>query len=487
MSGKVVLYILGKIISFLGFVFSVPLLLSFAYADGMQAAFSVCMGLCFLIGWVFTRTGTPYFYGKDLTNREGILTVVLSWVIAALFSALPFVLTGTLDPAGAFFEAMSGLTTTGATALAEIEGLPISLLFWRSWMHWLGGLGIIVIFIALLPGISGGAAHLINVEGTGFEDERILPRLQKTARALFYIYGLITAATAVLLLCNGLTLFDAVTHAMSAIATGGFSSYNDSVAHFRSAPVEIILGIAMVIAGGNFALYYKILHRGPGILWRDDEFRWYITLLFLLVGVVTLDLVWETHMGVGSSLRTAFFQVASFVSTTGFVSEDYDRWPALAKTCLLMLYFTGACAGSTAGGIKMSRFVVLYRGVKIGILRVLHPHEVRGVYYNGRKIDGSVFSLVVNFFYLYIGTFIVFSAAVVATGTGIGTAVTGVAACISSTGPGFGPIVGAVGNYSTLPAVAKLLLAFVMLLGRLEMYAVLVLFHRGFWRGTSRW
>lgn len=152
-----------------------------------------------------------------------------------------------------------------------------------------------------------------------------------------------------------------------------------------------------------------------------------------------------------------------------------------------MLYFTGACAGSTAGGIKMSRFVVLYRGVKTGILRVLHPHEVRGVYYNGRKIDGSVFSLVVNFFYLYIGTFIVFSAAVVATGTGIGPAVTGVAACISSTGPGFGPIVGAVGNYSTLPAVAKLLLAFVMLLGRLEMYAVLVLFHRGFWRGTSRW
>lgn len=193
MSGKVVLYILGKIISFLGFVFSVPLLLSFAYADGMQAAFSVCMGLCFLIGWVFTRTGTLYFYGKELTNREGILTVVLSWVIAALFSALPFVLTGTLDPAGAFFEAMSGLTTTGATALAEIEGLPLSLLFWRSWMHWLGGLGIIVIFIALLPGISGGAAHLINVEGTGFEDEKILPRLQKNGQGpvlyLWFDYG----------------------------------------------------------------------------------------------------------------------------------------------------------------------------------------------------------------------------------------------------------------------------------------------------------
>ena len=453
----------------------------------MQVAFSVCTALCFFLGWCFAGIGKASFQGQELTNREGILTVVMAWVITALFSALPFVLTGTLDFAGAFFEAVSGLTTTGATAFAEIESLPFSLLFWRSWMHWLGGLGIIVIFIALLPGIAGGAAHLINVEGTGFEDERILPRLAKTARVLFYIYGFLTVVTTVLLLMSGLTFFDALTHAMSAVATGGFSSYNDSAAHFRSAPVEIILGIAMVIAGGNFALYYKLLHRGPGILWRDDEFRWYIAFFAILVGIVTLDLAAETQMDLGRSLRAAFFQVASFISTTGFVSEDYDRWPALAKTCLLLLYFTGACAGSTAGGIKMSRFIVLYRGLKTGILRVLHPHEVRVVSYNGKKLESGVFSLVVNFFYLYIGTVIVFSAAVVATGTGIGTAITGVAACISSAGPGFGPVVGAVGNYSELPAAAKILLAFVMLLGRLEMYAVLVLFHRGFWRGSSRW
>lgn len=481
------MYLLGKIIYFLGLIYAVPLLLAFVYEDAGRWIFAVCMPLCFLLGGTLTYHGTRPSYDRELSNREGILIVVLTWVLTAILGAIPFVLAGMLDPAGAFFEAMSGLTTTGATALSSIEGWPKSLLFWRVWMHWLGGLGIIVIFIALLPGITGGAVHLFNTESTGFSDERFRPRLKEMARSLFYIYGFITGTTAFFLLLGGVDLFDAVTHAMSAVATGGFSHYNDSIAHFHSGFVEFVLGAAMVISGGNFALYHNLLQRGPRVLWRDDEFRWYAALLAFLTGVVTLDLMAEAGGALPESFRAAFFQVASFASTTGYVSADYDRWPSLAKICLMLLYFTGACAGSTAGGIKISRFVVLMRGVRVGAWKALHSRDVRPVLFNGHKIGNSVFHLILNFFFLYIGVFVAFSAAVVAAGTGIKEAVTGVAACLSSVGPGFGSVIGAAGNFSSLPAAAKFLLAIVMLLGRLEMYAVLVLFHKGFWSGRSRW
>ena len=486
MNSRVILYFLGKILYFLGAVFGVPMLLGLVYWDGGAAAFATGMAMSLGTGFVLQKLGVKQDLRQELTNREGILLVVLTWLLAGLFAAVPFVMAGMLDPCSAFFESMSGLTTTGATALTEIEIWPRSLLFWRIWLHWIGGLGIIVIFIALLPGISGGAAHLFNAESTGFEGEKIKPRLQKTALTLFKIYGCITGAAAILLLLCGLNLYDAVTHAMSAVATGGFSGYNDSVAHFHSVGIEVILGIVMVISGGNFALYFNLTQRGSRVLLRNEEFRWYMVLVLSLTGIVTASLVWQGS-SLGGSLRDAFFQVASFASTTGYVSADYDKWPAIAKICLMLLYFTGACAGSTAGGIKISRFIVLMKGIKAGATRVLHPRESRPVLYNGRRIDNSVFGLVLAFFFLYIGIFVVFSAALVFTGVDIGSSVTGVAACLSSAGPGFGPVVGATGNYASMPAAAKLLLAFVMLLGRLEMYTVLILFSRKFWNGRSRW
>ena len=486
MSSKVIFYLLGKIQYFLTAVFAVPFLLGFFYRDEGAFIFGICMLFSMALAVLFRKLGKAPLFQQKITNREGILTVVLTWILTGILAAVPFVVSGMLDPCGAFFEAMSGLTTTGATALATIEGRPASLLFWRIWLHWIGGLGIIVIFIALLPGISGGAAHLFNAESSGFEDERIKPKLHTTALTLFGIYGIITGVTAILLLCCGLNLYDAVTHAMSAVATGGFSGYNDSVAHFRNVSVEMVLGIAMIISGGNFALYFNVKQRGVRVLFRDDEFRMYIVLVLVLTGIVTASLVGHGKT-MGTGLREAFFQIASFASTTGFVSADYDQWPAVAKFCLLLLYFTGACAGSTAGGIKISRFVVLIRGIKAGVTKVLHPREAKPILYNGRRIENRVFSLVLAFFFLYVGIFVVFSAAVVMTGVGVGTAVTGVASCLSSAGPGFGAVVGATGNFSSLPSVAKLLLAFVMLLGRLEMYTVLILFSRKFWQGSSRW
>jgi len=485
LNSKLIIFLLGKILYFLAAVFAVPMLLGLVYRDAGAPIFASCMASALALGFLFQKLGENTLDKYNLTNREGILTVVSTWIMAALFAAVPFKAAGMLEPASAFFEAMSGLTTTGATALVEIEGWPLSLLFWRVWLHWIGGLGIIVIFIAMLPGIRGGAAHMFNAESSGFEGEKLLPRLHKTALALFQIYVLITGTTTILLLCCGLNLYDAVLHAMSAVGTGGYSNYNDSIAHFKSLSVEMVLGLTMVVSGGNFGLYYYVRQRGPRALLRDDEFRCYFFMLLTLVSVVTVSLVVHGYTP-GRSFREAFFQVASFISTTGYVSADYDQWPALPKVCLMLLYFTGACAGSTAGGMKISRFIVLARGIKTGVSKVLHPRESRPIMYNGRRIDNNVLALVLVFFFLYIGIFVTFSAAVVFTGVEIGTAVTGVASCLSSVGPGFGPVVGATGNFASMPAPAKIMLAFAMLLGRLELYTVLVLFSRQFWQG-SRW
>ena len=486
MNGRVVLYLVGKILYFLTVVFSIPMLVGFCYQDAGGIIFAGCAAAALITGFIFQKLGVKITEHYNLTNREGILTVVSTWVTAACFAAVPFLAAGMLGPADAFFEAMSGLTTTGATVLPDIEIWPRSLLFWRVWMHWIGGLGIIVIFLALLPRISGGAAHLFNAESSGFEGEKLLPRLRSTAIALFQIYILLTGCTAILLLFCGLDLYDAVVHAISAIGTGGFSSYNDSIAHFHSLAVELVLGFAMFSAGVNFSLYFKVKRNGPKMLLKDDEFRCYLFMFLSLVAVITIAL---TVHGFSPfrGFREAFFHVATFISTTGYVAADFDQWPAFPKLCLSILYFTGACAGSTSGGIKISRLIVLARGVKEGVVKVLHPKEARPILYNGHKIENSVFALVLSFFFTYIGIFVIFSLAVTATGVDIQTAITGVLACLSSIGPGFGPVVGATGNFVPLPAAAKIMLAFVMLLGRLEMYTVLILFHRKFWNGRSRW
>lgn len=486
MNGRVIIYLVGKILYFLGVVFAVPMLLGFGYQDVGGKVFAACMAASFITGFLFQKLGTKITEHYNLTNREGILTVVSAWIVAVCFASVPFMASGMLVPVDAFFEAMSGLTTTGATVLSEIEVWPRSLLFWRVWMHWIGGLGIIVIFIALLPRISGGAAHLFNAESSGFEGERLLPRLQQTAQALFQIYIFITGCIVILLLLCGLDLYDAVVHAISAVGTGGFSSYNDSIAHFHSVSVELVVTLAMFLAGGNFSLYFKVKRNGPGVLLKDEEFRCYLFMYLTLVTVVTVSLA-INGFSFFRGFREAFFQVAAFISTTGYVSADFDQWPTFPKFCLMLLYFTGACAGSTSGGIKISRIIVLAKGVKAGVVKVLHPQEARPLLYNGHRIDNSVFSLVLSFFFTYITIIVLLSSAVAYTGVDIQTAVTGVLACLSSVGPGFGPVIGATGNCSTLPSAAKLLLAFAMLLGRLEMYTLLILFHRKFWNGRSRW
>jgi trk system potassium uptake protein len=485
---RIVLYLLGKLSLFLGAFYTVPLLVALYYGDQGKGIFPACIALCVLLGLLFTKYGHFNRFSELISNRDGILVTVFVWILAALLAAVPYWALGYLDPISAYFEAMSGLTTVGATVIADVEILPKSLLFWRFWTHWLGGLGIIVIFLAILPTISGSAVHLFNAESTGFEEGKLKPKLKNTAQILFYIYLGITVISASLLYLSGLSPYDAICHAMSCVATGGFSNYNSSVTHFQNPVAELILGITMFMAGGNFSLYYNALRKGPKTLLQDDEFRTY-TFVFLVIGtLITLNLFGSGFDGsITHSFRVAFYQTASFISTTGTVSTDFEQWPAFSKLLLCMLYITGGCAGSTAGGVKMSRMVVLFRGLRVDILHMLHPKTIRRVHYNGHVISRRTMHMILSFFTIYVFTIAVTALVIAATGTDVLTALTASASCISSVGPGFGSIIGATGTYASLPLAAKFMLSWNMVMGRLELFVVLALLNRGFWQGNSRW
>lgn len=481
MHAKIISFILGRLLIFLSGIMFIPWLMSFYYCDDGRAVFLDIIFYSMICGWLLMKAGRLEKNIDEISSRDGIFTVVAAWVLSAFVAGMPYWLGGMLDPVSSFFEGMSGLTTTGATAMSVIEGKAPSILFWRFMTHWLGGLGIIVIFIAVLPGLSGGAAHLFNAEVSGFSDDKLKPKLKNTAMTLFSIYTFITLATALALYVAGLNVYDSLGHAMSAVATGGFSNYNDSVAHFHSSVVELILGLSMIVSGANFALYYHTLEKGPGLLWKDEEFSSYIKILLAIVALCTVDLAVESGAPFLHALRDSFFNVVSFASTTGFVSADFDVWPVPAKLGLVLLYFTGACAGSTAGGIKVSRFVVLTKSLKTDLLQLIHPKKVKQIKFNGKKLGKSIVYPIVAFFCMYILTTVVLSIFLAATGVPILESLSGVAACISSVGPGFG-LVGATGNYSGISAAGKLILCFAMLLGRLEIFTVLVLFRKDFYK-----
>ena len=349
---KIISYLLSKLSLGMGLALLVPF--SVAVLNNEHCFIDFLFAIMFA-GVLYLALG---HYGKDadrrdISVREGLGTVFFAWLLAAVIAALPFVFCGILDPVSAFFESMSGVTTTGSTVIANLEVVPSSILLWRSLTHWIGGIGIIVLFVALLPQIAGSAVYLFNAEVSGFSNNRILPRIHTTALALFGIYTLMTVVLIISLMCLGMNLFDAVNHACSAIATGGFSTYNDSVAHFDSAAIEFVLGFAMIMAGGNFALYYYMVQSGVKSLVNDIEFKAYLGLLVIVTGMITWNIVHVNGYSLFEGFRYAFFQVASFGSTTGFVSYNYDEWPAFSKLLLALMYFTGACAGSTAGGIKI--------------------------------------------------------------------------------------------------------------------------------------
>ncbi len=472
---------IGILVIFLGISMIPSLLLSYLYEDGETKGLLVSAMVTFTSGLVLFLLSRK----KDdnhLNHKDGVAIVTFGWVAAALFGALPYLLTGAIsDLTNAFFESMSGFTTTGASILSDIESIPKEILFWRSLTQWFGGMGIIVLSIAILPFLGVGGMQLYKAEIPSPVVDKLKPRISETAKVLWKVYILITAAEVVLLLFGGMSLFDAVCHAFCTMPTGGFSTKNASIAHFPSLYIHVVIVVFMLLAGINFSLHYKLLAGDRGAFWRDSEFKVFIALVFIFSTLIVLDTYNTVFTSLGEAVRHGIFQVASIITTTGFVTADFDQWPALSRHILLGCMFIGAMAGSTGGGMKVMRTMLLVKHGYREIFRIIHPHAVTVVKLGGTPIPDEVLRGIWGFFILFIGLFVMATLAMASLGLDLISSFASVAASMGNIGPGLG-LVGPVKNYAAVPTAGKWILIFCMLLGRLEIYTVIVLLTPEFWR-----
>lgn len=425
--------------------------------------------------------------GEAVGAREGFAIVAGAWGLASLFGALPYRLTGaTANYTDAFFESVSGLTTTGATVIQALETIPGPVLLWRSMTQWLGGMGIIVLFIVLLPQLGVGAFHLFKAEVPGPVAGRVVPHIRDTAGTLWKIYVFLTLAELLLLLLAGMNFFDALNYALSTVATGGFSTADAGIKQYNSPLLEAILTLFMIIAGANFSLYYLAWRRGVHRIFADSEVKAYLLIIATATLIITANLTLAADQTLSRAFRDALFQVASLITSTGLVSADFDRWPPLSKVVLLLLMFVGGCAGSTAGAIKVSRVLILCKQSWAELRKAIHPRIVASIQIDGRTVDAAVISAVSQFFFIYMLLFAI--GVLLMTGTGMQPfdAMGAVASSLGNVGTGFG----AVGPSTTYAAVApggKLVLSLCMLLGRLELVTMLVFLRAEFWRSQKGW
>jgi trk system potassium uptake protein TrkH len=473
------LRILGALLLFLAVALLFPVPFSWFYGDGAANSFILSAVISAGCGWLlFSRFRSE----TDLSVREGFAVVTFGWTFFALFGALPFVFSGAIPSyLNAFFETMSGFTTTGSTILTDIEALPPSLLLWRSLTQWVGGMGIIVLSLAILPMLGVGGMQLFKAEVPGPTADRLKPRIQDTAKLLWGVYVLLTGAEVLLLMSGGMSFFDGINHAFTTMATGGFSTRNASVAAYGSAYIDWVITFFMFLAGVNFSLHYLALRGRIGDFIRNEEFLFYAGLLMVGTILITLLNMGSTYPDFLDNLRFSAFQVVSIMTTTGFGTADYELWPVLSIYLLVFFMFIGGCAGSTGGGMKVARILLIFKHAQVQVFRLIHPRAVRLVKLGERPVDKEVMQSILGFFALYMGVFVAASFIMAGTGMDLPSAGASVIATLSNIGPGLGSV-GPTDNFAHVPAFGKLVLSFCMLLGRLELFTVLVLVFPSFWR-----
>ena len=472
--------IMGSLLLFLGSLMLIPLIFSIYYGESVGPL--LWSGLITIFFGTLLRFLTPP--ARDLNGREGFAVAASSWLLAAAFGSLPFLLAGTAPSlVDAFFESMSGFTTTGATILTDVEVQAKGILFWRSFTHWLGGMGIIVLSVAILPRLGTGGLQLFRAEVPGPVAERFLPRVADTARVLWLVYGGFSLLQTLLLLLGGLSLFDALTHTFATMGTGGYSTRNASVGAFDSLYIEIIILLFMFLAGANFSLHYRALTGKPRALWGNTEFKFYTSVLVAATLLITFNL-WRSHYGnILTALRYGGFQVVSIASTTSFVTANISRWPSFSQGLLLFLEFMGGCAGSTAGAIKQIRVLVLLKYGYREIRRLLHPRAVIPLRLGNKVLPEGIISGIVGFLFLYISIFLLGSLLLTWFGIDLPVSLMAVATSLGNAGPGL-HMMGPLESFVAFPAGIKLFLCFLMLLGRLEIFTVLVLLVPGYIKGV---
>lgn len=478
---KVVANVLGLLIIINGVLMLVGLPFSFYFGSNDVIPILMASGLTILtglIGWQISYTNNRHDIGK----REGYLIVTLGWITMSAFGALPFVFSGAIPSyTNAYFETMSGYTTTGASVLNNIESLPKGILFWRSMTHWIGGMGIIVLSLAILPILGIGGMQLFSAEVPGPTADKIHPRVKETAKRLWFIYFMLTVFETVLLTLGGMSLYDAINHSFATMATGGFSTKQASIAFYEEPYIQYVIALFMFLAGMNFSLHYFAIKNRFEKIFSDEELRFYTGLILGATLFLTGGLLVTESIGLEQAFRDSLFTTLTIVTTTGFVTADYELWATPLLFIVFLLMFTGGSAGSTGGGIKAVRLLLITKNSFIELKRLIHTRAIIPVRLNQRAVSSNIIFNILAFFALYMAIFVLSSLIMTFMGLDFQSAMGSVIATLGNIGPGIGEV-GPTQNYATIPWTGKWFLSFLMLLGRLELFTVIVLFTPGYWR-----
>ena len=474
---KTVFFTLGILQIILGIFMLVPIIVQLIYSQFDSSFFGASI-VTIVFGTLFFLSNLDH--EKKLNLQQAFLLTALSWLSIAIFGSLPFVFSNlNFSFTNAFFESMSGITTTGSTIISNLEDMPKGILLWRAILQWLGGIGIIVMAITLMPIMNVGGMQLFKISNND-SSEKILPKSKEIALRLIYIYSGLTALCAITYNIFGMGIFDSITHSMTTIATGGFSNYNQSIGFFNSVAIETSAIIFIILGSLPFIVYIKFLNGNRSIFTSDTQIKTFLKVIF--ISIIILSIYLSINNSSSFNIRSVFFNVISILTGTGYVNAQFDSWGSFPLVLFLALMFIGGCAGSTTCGIKIFRFQILYSFITNQLKKIIYPKGIFVLKYDQNQIDNKFIASIISFIYMYLVIFFLLSALLSLTGLDFITAISGAATSISNVGPGLGSIIGPNGNFSTLPDVSKWILTIGMILGRLELFAILVLFLPSFWR-----
>ncbi len=478
MNGKMIIYILGRMLGVEALLLLIPAFVGAIYQEESTKYFLMVSGILMIVFLIFgsRKPKNTRIYGKD-----GMFIVASAWILWSIFGALPFSLSGSIPSyVDALFETVSGFTTTGSTVLPDVEVLPQCMLFWRSFTHWIGGMGVLVFVLMLTNLEKNSAMYLMKAEVPGPEKDKLVPKMKSTARILYAMYFVLTAVLVVLLMLGGMNLFDSLIHAFGTAGTGGFSNYNTSVGHFDSAYIDYVIAIFMIAFGINFGLYYLIILRDFKTVWKNEELRVYLFIIAATTAAITLNIS-NQYDSISNAFQHAVFQVGSIITTTGYATADYVYWPMFSQCILIMLMVVGACASSTGGGVKVSRCLMAVKSVICEIKQMIHPKSVNIVRINGKKVGPDLLRNMFIYLISYIVILITSVLFIALDNFDFGTTFSSVITTLNNVGPGIA-VVGPTGNFSAFSPLSKIVFCFDMLAGRLEIFPFLMLFTSFKWK-----
>ena len=479
MNIKAIIYVLGWVFNCEGVLMLLPFIVSLIYRESQGMAFLAVSALCLILGMLLISKKP-----KNMTiyAKEGFVTVAFSWIVFSIFGCLPFIFNGDIPNfTDALFETVSGFTTTGSSILVNVEALSRCSLFWRSLTNWVGGMGVLVLLLTVMPLKGGSQIHIMRAESPGPNVERLVPKIRNTAMALYIMYIILSVVEFLFLIAGRMSVFDALTTVFATAGTGGFATRADSYASF-SPYIQWVVGIFMMLFGVNFGAYFLVSIRHFKDAVKYEEPRYYFLIILVATGIITMNIL-NTGMDLGTTIRHSFFQVSSLITTTGFTTHDFNLWPSESKVILVLLMFIGACAGSTGGGIKVSRVVMLLKTVKKEIMLNIHSGSVKKIKMEGKVVNHEVIRATNVFFITYVVIFVASVFLLAFDEHDLITIFTAVVATLNNIGPGLGEV-GPMGNFSTFTPFSKYILIFDMLAGRLELYPMLMIFHLGMWKSA---